>query len=660
LTTIIRFVSISVYYNNGKIKVKKAGKMKIIGKGEVETKPGETLLDIARDNGFEDSLVASADGRLVDLTTPVDDLKEVEFLAYKDERAREIFLHSAAHLMAHALTELYPGIKLTIGPAIANGFYYDFDPTEPINETNLPGIEAKMAELSNENLPNVRKEISKDEARKVFADNEYKLELIEDIEGDTVSIYMQGDFVDLCEGPHVPSTGVITNFKLTAVAGAYWRGSENNPMLVRIYGTAYRTEEELQAHLEQIEEAKRRDHRRLAKEMDLFSLGEDIGAGLVYWHPKGAFVRQELEEFWKEEHRKRGYQLVYTPHIGTGKLYEKSGHFQYYLDNMYVFDVEGTQYVLKPMNCPMHVAIYKKSLHSYRELPIRYAELGTVYRRERSGTLHGLLRVRGFTQDDAHIFCRPDQLVDELAGCVDFAIYVLKTLGFTEYRIDLSARDPAHPEKYSGTLEEWETAENALAEALSNLDIGYEYQPGEAVFYGPKIDLQIFDALNRKWQGPTIQFDFNLPTRFDVKYTGTDGSEHLCYLVHRALYGSLERFFGMLTEHYAGLFPLWLAPVQIRILPVTDNFAEYAEETAMTLRGEELRVEIDDASEKLGARIRKGELEKIPYLGVVGGKEKEKGTISLRYHGGVELGEMTVTEAAKKIKTEVDSKATGL
>jgi threonyl-tRNA synthetase len=650
----------SLIHDSVKGKTTKAEKMKIIGKGEVQIKPGETLLDVARANGFEDSLIASADGRLVDLTAPADDLKEIEFLAYEDERAREVFLHSTAHLMAHALTELYPGIKLTIGPAIANGFYYDFDPAETISETDLPDIETKMAELVKADLPNVRKEITKGEARTLFADNEYKLELIDDIEGDTVSIYAQGDFVDLCEGPHVPSTGVITNFKLTAVAGAYWRGSENNPMLVRIYGTAYRTEEELQAHLEQIEEAKRRDHRRLAKELDLFSLGEDIGPGLVYWHPKGAFVRHQMEEFWKEEHHKRGYQLVYTPHIGTGKLYEKSGHFQYYLDNMYVFDVEGTKYVLKPMNCPMHVAIYKNSLHSYRELPIRYAELGTVYRRERSGTLHGLLRVRGFTQDDAHVFCRPDQLVDELADCVDFAIYVLKTLGFTEYRIDLSAQDPAHPEKYSGTPEEWETAEKALAEALNRLGIEYEYQPGEAVFYGPKIDFQIFDALNRKWQGPTIQFDFNFPTRFDIKYTGSDGSEHLCYLVHRALYGSLERFFGMLIEHYAGLFPLWLAPVQIRILPVTDNFAEYAEETAGKLRAKGIRVEVDDASEKLGARIRKGELGKIPYLGVVGANEQEKGTISLRRHGGLEIGEMTVAETIKKIKKEVDSKSTGV
>jgi threonyl-tRNA synthetase len=633
--------------------------MKIIGKGEVQIKPGETLLDIARANGFEDSLIASADGRLVDLTAPADDLIEIEFLTYEDERAREVFLHSTAHLMAHALTELYPGIKLTIGPAIANGFYYDFDPTETISETDLPNIESKMAEIVKADLSNVRKEITKDEARALFADNEYKLELIDDIEDDTVSIYSQGDFIDLCEGPHVPSTGVITHFKLTAVAGAYWRGSENNPMLVRIYGTAYRTEEELQAHLEQIEEAKRRDHRRLAKELDLFSLGEDIGPGLVYWHPKGSFVRHQMEEFWKEEHHKRGYQLVYTPHIGTGKLFEKSGHFQYYLDNMYVFDIEGTKYVLKPMNCPMHVAIYKNSLHSYRELPIRYAELGTVYRRERSGTLHGLLRVRGFTQDDAHIFCRPDQLVDELAGCVDFAIYVLRTFGFTEYRIDLSARDPSHPEKYSGTPEEWETAEKALAEALNRLGIEYEYQPGEAVFYGPKIDFQIFDALNRKWQGPTIQFDFNFPTRFDIKYTGSDGSEHLCYLVHRALYGSLERFFGMLVEHYVGLFPLWLAPVQVRILPVTDNFAGYAEETAGKLRVKGIRVEVDDASEKLGARIRKGELDKIPYLGVVGANEREKGTISLRRHGGLEIGEMTVTETIKKIKKEVDSKSTG-
>jgi threonyl-tRNA synthetase len=628
------------------MEVTKAKKTKIVGKGEVDIKPGDTLADVAGASGFDDALVASVDDRIVDLSTPAENVGEVEFLTYEDDAARDAFLHSASHVMAHALTELYAGIKLTIGPAIANGFYYDFDPTEPIGETDLPSVEAKMAELVEADLSIERREMSKDEARKIFAENEY-------------SIYTQGDFVDLCEGPHVPSTGVITNFKLTAVAGAYWRGSENNPMLARIYGTAYRTEDELQAHLDHIEEAKRRDHRRLAKDLDLFSLGEDIGAGLVYWHPKGAFIRHQLEEFWKEEHRKRGYELVYTPHIGAGKLFEKSGHFQYYLDNMYVFDVEGMKYVLKPMNCPMHVAIYTNSLHSYRELPIRYAELGTVYRRERSGTLHGLLRVRGFTQDDAHIFCRPDQLVDELVGCVDFAIFLMNTLGFDEYRIDLSARDPERREDYAGTPEEWETAEKALAEALERMNLEYVYQPGEAVFYGPKIDFQIFDALGRKWQGPTIQFDFNLPTRFGVKYTGSDGAEHLCYMIHRALYGSLERFFGMLTEHYAGLFPLWLAPEQLRILPVTDEFAEYAGETADRIRTEGLRVEVDDASEKLGARIRKGEMEKIPYLAVVGEKEKDKGTVSLRRHGGTDLGEITVEEAAARLKNEVESKATG-
>ncbi len=642
-----------------KINKSEVIKLKIIGKGNVEVKAGDKLADVARGGGFEDALVARVNGRLADLSSPAEGTREVEFLAYGDEGAREVFLHSASHLMAHALTELYPGIKLTIGPAITNGFYYDFDPPGPIGEADLPAVEAKMTELAKADLEITRREISKDEARRIFAGNEYKLELIDDIEGDTAYIYTQGDFTDLCEGPHVPSTGVINRFKLTAVAGAYWRGNEHNPMLVRIYGTAYRTDAELRAHLEQIEEAKRRDHRRLAKELDLYSLGEDLGPGLVYWHPKGALVRHLLEEFWKEEHHKRGYQLVYTPHIGTGKLFEKSGHFQYYLDNMYVFDVEGTTYVLKPMNCPMHVAIYRRSLHSYRELPIRYAELGTVYRRERSGTLHGLLRVRGFTQDDAHIFCRPDQLVDELAGCVDFAIYLLKTLGFEEYRIDLSGRDPEHPEGYAGTTEEWETAEGALDEALGRLSIKYVYQPGEAVFYGPKIDFQIFDVLGRKWQGPTIQFDFNLPTRFGVKYTGADGQEHLCYMIHRALYGSLERFFGMLTEHYAGQFPLWLAPTQVEILPVTDVFGEYAAEVTERMRLKGLRVKVDAANEKLGARIRKGELEKIPYLGIVGGKEKDNGTISLRRHGGVDLGEIPLAEAIAKLSAEVDSKATG-
>ena len=555
------------------------------------------------------------------------------------------------------MTELYPNVKLAIGPATADGFYYDFDASTTISDEDLAKIEERMQELAAADLPITRDVISKAKARKLFAGNPYKLDLIDEIPEEKVVVYRQGDFVDLCLGPHLPSTGYIKTLKLTAVAGAYWRGDERNDMLTRVYGTAYRETEELERHLAAIEEAKRRDHRTLGRDLDIFSIAEERGAGLVYWHPSGAFVRDHIESFWKEEHKRRGYQLVITPHLARARLFETSGHFQYFLDNMYIFDVDGVSYVLKPMNCPGHVAIYKTRVHSYRELPIRYAELGTVYRKERSGTLHGLLRVRGFTVDDGHIFCTPEQLVDELCGCVDLAQFLLHTFGFDKYEVELSARDPDKPEEYAGTSEEWDRAEEALAETLRRLDLPYTRKEGEAVFYGPKIDFQIIDALGRKWQGPTIQFDFNLPPRFGVKYVGADGAEHQCYMIHRAMLGSLERFFGALLEQYAGVFPPWLAPTQLRLIPVNVDALGYAAEIADRFRSRGLRADVDESDGRLNAKIRNGELAKVLYLGVIGKKEQEAGTVSLRRHGGDDLGTIPVDQLIAAFDKAVADKA---
>jgi threonyl-tRNA synthetase len=612
--------------------------IEVKGSGPVKAKKGATFLDVAAEAGVADPLVARRGEQLVDLTAAAADGDEIEFLSYADAEARDTFRHTASHILAHALTDLYPGVKLAIGPATADGFYYDFDASATISDEDLEKIEARMREIAAADLPLARDVISKAKARKLFAGNPYKLELVDEIPEEKVVVYRQGDFVDLCLGPHLPSTGYIKAMKLTAVAGAYWRGDERNDMLTRIYGTAYREEEELERHLSGILEAKRRDHRTLGRDLSIFSIAEDRGAGLVYWHPDGAFVRDRIESFWKEEHERRGYQLVITPHLARARLFETSGHFQYFLDNMYTFEVDGVSYVLKPMNCPMHIAIYNSRVHSYRELPIRYAELGTVYRKERSGTLHGLLRVRGFTQDDGHIFCTPEQLVEELCDCLDLAQFLLHTFGFEKYEVELSARDPEKPDGYAGTAEEWARGEEALAETLRRLDLPYTRKEGEAVFYGPKIDFQIIDALGRKWQGPTIQFDFNLPPRFGVKYVGADGAEHQCFMIHRAMLGSLERFFGTLLEHYAGVFPPWLAPVQLRLIPVNADAADYAAEIEGKFRSAGLRADVDDSDGRLNAKIRNGELAKVPYLGIVGKKEQQAGTVSLRRHGGDDLG----------------------
>ncbi|MCP4231183.1 MAG: threonine--tRNA ligase [bacterium] len=625
---------------------------------KIEIEMGSSLADIFKKRKIKGALAAKVNGTLIDLSATPGEGDTVGIVTYDTPEGKGIFLHSASHLLAQALTELYPGLKLTIGPAIADGFYYDVDSPEPISENDLPAIEKRMKQIAKKNIKPRREDMSKADALKLYPNNEYKQELIEEIKGDTVSVYYQDDFFDLCNGPHIPHTGLIKSFKLTAVAGAYWRGSEHNPMLTRIYGTAYRTEEELKEHLDRIKEIKRRDHRRLGRELDLFSFGEERGAGLPYYHPNGAIIREEIETFWKKVHREWGYELVYTPHIASGKLFTISGHLDYYREHMYVFEIDDQEYVLKPMNCPLHVSIYQTAKRSYRELPIRYAELGTVYRYEPSGTLHGMLRVRGFTQDDAHIFCTPEQIEDELAGCVKLAVYLLDTFGYEDYRVDISVRDPENKDMYIGSDEDWETAERSLHNVLNNLNMEYVVEEGEAVFYGPKIDFQIFDKLGRKWQGPTIQFDFNIPERFGVKYTGSDGAEHTPFIVHRAMYGSLERFIGGLIEHYGGLFPLWLAPTQMLILPVTEKFEDYAYELKDEFVRAGIRVKVGAADEKLGARIRKGEIAKIPYLGIVGEKEAEGNTISLRGHGGKDYGAIELDSAVNRLMEEINSKAT--
>ncbi|MBI4686507.1 MAG: threonine--tRNA ligase [Nitrospirae bacterium] len=562
----------------------------------------------------------------------------------------ETYRHSTSHIMAHAVKKLYPDTKLAIGPATAEGFYYDFDCSKAITDEDLPRIEEKMREIIKAGRSFVRKEFSKKDAIELFnkKGEPYKIELLNDIEDEIVSVYEEGDFVDLCRGPHLSSTGEVKAFKLLSVAGAYWRGDERNKMLQRVYGVAFTEEGELEKYLRFLEEVKRRDHRRLGKDLDLFSIQDDIGAGLVLWHPKGAAIRKTIEDFWRDEHQKAGYQILYTPHIAKLDLWKKTGHLDFYAENMYSpMEIEGLQYELKPMNCPFHISIYKGHLRSYKELPIRFAELGTVYRYERSGVLHGLLRVRGFTQDDAHIFCREDQIEEEVHKVLDFTLFILKTFGFNDYEIYLSTR----PEKYVGTLDAWERATNALKDALMHKGLQYEVDPGEGVFYGPKIDIKVKDCLGRPWQCSTIQVDFNIPERLDVTYRAADNKDSRPIMIHRALMGSLERFFGILIEHYAGAFPLWLAPLQLRILTISEHHVEYGSVIQEALVKEGLRIDMDIRNEKIGYKIREATLMKIPYLCIIGDKEKTNGTLNVRRRNGENLGEMSL-DKLKTILTE--------
>ncbi|MFB0534382.1 MAG: threonine--tRNA ligase [Anaerolineae bacterium] len=569
--------------------------------------------------------------------------------------------HSTAHIMAEAVLELFPEGKIAFGPPIEDGFYYDFDLPRSLTPDDLREIEARMREIIAGQYPFQQKEVGIEEAKKVFADQPYKLEQIERLAAGSVdehgeaaagpaeslSLYAHHHFTDLCRGPHVDHTGQVNPeaLKLLSVAGAYWLGDERRPMLQRIYGTVWPSKEELEAYLHNLEEMEKRDHRKLGRELDLFSVHQDLGAGLILWHPKGGMIRTIVEDFWRQEHLKWGYEIVYSPHIGRAELWRTSGHLDFYRENMYSpMDIEGQEFFIKPMNCPFHIMMYRNRTRSYRDLPLRWAELGTVYRYERSGVMHGLLRVRGFTQDDAHIFCRPDQIEDEVLGCLDLTLHLLRSFGFHEYDVMLSVRDPEHKEKYIGDDVMWEMAEGSLVKALERRELSYKREEGEAVFYGPKIDIKIKDALGRAWQCTTIQFDFNLPERFDMTFVGQDGQEHRPYMVHRALLGSMERFFGVLIEHYGGAFPVWLAPVQVEVIPIADRHNEYAHQVAGRLREAGLRVEVDDSSERMQAKIRDAQLQKIPYMLVVGDREAEQGTAAVRLRTEEDLGPRPLEE----------------
>ncbi len=558
--------------------------------------------------------------------------------------------------MAHAVKQLFPDAKLAIGPAIDEGFYYDFDIDRAFKPEDLSLIEKKMSEIIKQNNPFVRRIVSREDAIELFKKRgeDYKVELLKEITDKEVSLYEEGGFVDLCRGPHIDSTGNVFAFKLLSIAGAYWRGNEKNKMLQRIYGTAFTDEQDLKKYLDFLEEVKKRDHRKLGKELDLFSIGEEVGAGLIIWHPNGALIRREIEDFWLDEHYKAGYKILYTPHIAKLHLWQKSGHLDFYRENMYSpMEIEGVDYEIRPMNCPFHIHVYKTSLRSYKDLPIRYAELGTVYRYERSGVLHGLLRVRGFTQDDAHIFCREEQIEDEILSVLDFTLFILRIFGFEHYDVYLSTR----PEGYVGSLENWERSTNALKRALEIKGLSYEIDPGAGVFYGPKIDIKVKDSLNRPWQCSTLQVDFNNPERFDITYRGSEGKEKRPIMIHRALMGSLERFFGILIEHYAGAFPLWLAPVQIEVITIAERHTDYAAALSEKLRSEGVRTELNIDNEKVGYKIRSATVRKVPFLIIIGDKEVSEKKVTVRKRSGENIGLFTIDEFIRIIKDKISNKS---
>ncbi|MFN3974182.1 MAG: threonine--tRNA ligase [Dehalococcoidia bacterium] len=570
--------------------------------------------------------------------------KEVEAL-------RERLRHSAAHIMADAVLSLYPSARIAIGPPTDEGFYYDIDIPRPITQDDLPRIEEVMRQRVQADLPFIRQEITRQEAKRLFASNPYKLELIDEIpEGEPITIYRHGDFIDLCRGPHVESTGKVQAFKLLTVAGAYWRGDERNPMLQRIYGTAFESLDALDDFLRRREEAMKRDHRRLGRELELFSVHDEVGPGLVIWHPRGAVIRTLIEDLWRRVHSEAGYLLVYTPHLGRERLWQTSGHLSFYKESMYPpMEMEGDHYYAKPMNCPFHIMIYRSSLRSYRELPLRIGELGTVYRYERGGVLHGLMRVRGFTQDDAHIFCRPDQVEGEVLGVLDLTFSLLDTFGFRDVEVVLSTR----PEKAVGDPQMWEVATQSLRRALEKKGLEYDVDEGGGAFYGPKIDIKIRDALERAWQCTTVQFDFNLPERFDLTYQGADGRWHRPYMVHRAILGSLERFLGVLIEHYGGAFPVWLSPVQAVVIPIADRHLEYAKTVVEALKSKGVRAHLDDRGERMQAKIRDAQLQKVPYMLVVGDREAAAGAVAVRLRSGEDLGPMPLRALVERVLEEV-------
>ncbi len=597
------------------------------------------------------ALAVKIDGKPTDLSHKIEDNASFEVITIASHEGKNIFWHSASHLMAQAVKRLYPEARYTIGPAIETGFYYDFDIPESISVEDLEKIESEMKKIVEEDLEVVREEVPHDDAIRLFESmgESYKVEMLREMDGASVSLYRQGEFVDLCRGPHLPRTSCIKAFKLTSVAGAYWRGDEKNKMLQRIYGIAFPDPKELKKYLDLLEEARQRDHRKLGRELDLFSFDNEVGAGLPLWHPKGAMLRHLIEKFSIAEHIKRGYKLLAIPHIARAELYRTSGHLDFYTENMYApIKIDNQDYYIKPMNCPTQIRIFKTSIWSYRDLPFRAFEMGTVYRYERSGVLHGLTRVRGFTQDDAHIFCREDQVRDEIKNVLEFVFYMLATFGFTERNVYLSTR----PEKSVGSDEHWELATAALRESLEALNVAYEVDPGEGVFYGPKIDIKIKDALGREWQCSTIQVDFNLPERFDVFYIGKDGQRHRPIMIHRALLGSLERFIGILIEHYAGRFPLWLSPVQVMLINVNDELAEYTRNLTSRLLQEEVRAECDIRSETLGYKVRDAIAKKVPYIGVIGAREAELDMIALRTFADRNSVSVKVGELIDRIKKE--------
>lgn len=600
-----------------------------------------------------DIFAAKVNGQVMDLSRHLSEDATLEPLRFDSAEGRDVYRHSSTHIMAQAVKELFPSAQLTIGPALEDSFFYDFSFERTFTPEDLEKIEARASDIIKRNLTITRREFTKQEAIDFFKSRgeAYKIELIQGFpDGEPISAYMQGDFVDLCRGPHLPATGYVGVFKLLNTAGAYWRGDERNPMLQRIYGTSFPTKAELDAHLARLEEIKRRDHRKVGKELDLISIQDEIGPGLVLWHPKGATIRLLIENFWREQHIKDGYELVYSPHVARLDLWKTSGHVDYYRDNMFAaMKLEGSEYQLKPMNCPYHIMIYKSHLRSYRDLPIRYGELGTVYRYERTGVLHGLLRVRGFTQDDAHLFCRPDQIETEVSRVLDFTFFILQSFGFAEFEVFLSTR----PKESVGADEHWALATSALEAALKSRNISFHLDPGGGAFYGPKIDIKIKDALGRSWQCSTVQVDFNNPERFELSYIGEDGKAHQPIMIHRALMGSIERFFGILIEHYGGAFPTWLAPVQATVMSITDNQRDYVSAVVAQLKAAGFRAEADLRNEKIGFKIREAEKAKVPFMLVAGDREVQGGTVSVRGRSGSNLGSMTVAGVLDLLRTEI-------
>ncbi len=625
-----------------------------------EFEKGTTGFEIAKTISSrlaEETLAVEVNGIVKDLNAPLNANAVVKFLTFEDEKGKFVYWHSTSHLMAHAIQSIYPEAKFGVGPAIDSGFYYDIDINSVLTEDDLRKIEDKMMQLSKENHSFERKELSKNEAINFFekkGDN-YKLEILSELDenSEVISIYNEGDFTDLCTGPHLPSAGKIKFVKLLNISGSYWRGDEHNKQLQRIYGISFPKKKMLDDHLLFLEEAKKRDHRKLGKQLDLFSIHEEAGAGLIYWHPTGARIRLEIENYWREAHLQNGYELLYSPHMGKSWLWETSGHLGFYKDSMYSgMKVDEQDYFIKPMNCPFHIMIYKSQLRSYRDLPLRWAELGTVYRYEKSGVLHGLLRVRGFTQDDAHIFCTHEQIESEIIEVVRFAMMVWKAFGFSQLKFYVSTK----PEKAVGDDSLWQKATASLKSALEKEGLSYEVDEGGGAFYGPKIDIKIKDALGREWQMSTVQFDFNMSERFGITYIGEDGKEHRPFMVHRALLGSIERFFGVLIEHFGGAFPAWLAPIQVAIIPVSQNFINFAEEVSEELKKNNIRIELDRRNEKIGYKIRDWETNKVPYMLVIGEKEQSSGSVSVRQHKKGDIGTFALADFIKHVSDEVINK----